>query len=425
MVTTALMEPDLDLAAGAMLGPYRLDRKLGEGGMGSVYLATDARLARKVAVKVISRSFARTAHARSRFLREARSAAALSHANIAVLHDVGETAEIPWLVMEYVNGASLHSRLTGPLSESTWLRYATEITAALEHAHARRIIHRDIKPGNILITEDDHVKVIDFGLARAVHEQPGESGTITGPNAFVGTLAYAAPELLSGGAASTRSDVYSLGVVLYEMACGEQPFAGLTGRALISAILAGSYPGCKTRNPNIPPRAAALIERSMSREPAARYKDAAELGAALHHLNDRVGPLQADTAPPALAVIDFRNMGGASDLDWLGTGIAESLSADLAKIRSVRVASRSRVVQSMRRFGARRTTPLPPWRSGATSARAGLSAAATSTSATASASSPRSSTPIPATLSPPRRLTAFGPTSSTCRTAWSPPSSRP
>ena len=115
-----------------------------------------------------------------------------------MLHDVGETAEIPWLVMEYVNGASLHSRLTGPLSESTWLRYATEIAAALEHAHARRIIHRDIKPGNILIAEDDHVKVIDFGLARAVHDQPAESGTITGPNAFVGTLAYAAPELLGG-----------------------------------------------------------------------------------------------------------------------------------------------------------------------------------------------------------------------------------
>ena len=350
LLTTALIESDL--APGAMLGPYRLDRKLGEGGMGSVYLATDTRLAREVAVKVINRSLARTAAARARFLREARSGAALCHANIATLHDLGETAKTPWLVMEYVSGSSLRSRLTGPFGESAWLRYATEIAAALAHAHTRRIIHRDIKPENILISEDDHVKVIDFGIARAVHEQSAASGSITEPNAFMGTLAYAAPELFAGGSASTRSDIYSLGVVLYEMACGEQPFARLTGHALISAILAGSYPACKTRNPRIPPPIAALIDRCMSREPAARYKDAAVVAAALHHLDDAGGFQQADTTPPTLAVIDFRNIGGASDVDWLGTGIAETLSADLAKLGSVRVASRSRVVQSLRRLGS-------------------------------------------------------------------------
>jgi serine/threonine protein kinase/tetratricopeptide (TPR) repeat protein len=351
LLTTALLEPHF--APGAMLGPYRLDRKLGEGGMGSVYLATDTRLTRKVAVKFINCALARTAAARARFLREARSGAALCHANIATLHDLGETAKTPWLVMEYVSGASLRSRLTGPLGESTWVRYATEIAAALEHAHTRRIIHRDIKPENIIITDDDHVKVIDFGLARAVHEQPAASGTITEPNAFMGTLAYAAPELFAGGSASARSDVYSLGVVLYEMACGEQPFARLTGHALISAILAGSYPACKMRNPRIPPRVAALIDQCMSREPAARYKDAAVVAAALHHLGNTDGFQQADTTPPpTLAVIDFRNIGGGSDVDWLGTGIAETLSVDLAKLRSVRVASRGRVVQSLRRLGS-------------------------------------------------------------------------
>ena len=269
LLTTVAVEADL--APGAMLGPYRIDRKLGEGGMGSVYLATDSRLNRRVAVKVISRGLARTAEARSRFLREARSAAALSHANIATLHDIGETGEIPWLVMEYVEGVSLRSRLTGPLSQSTWRRYAGEIAAALEHAHSRRIIHRDIKPENILITDDDRVKVIDFGLARALHLQPAGSSTITETNAFVGTPAYAAPELLTGGTASARSDVYSLGLVLYEMACGEQPFSGLTGHALISAILSGSYPACETRS-RIPPHFAALIHRCMSREPAARLQ---------------------------------------------------------------------------------------------------------------------------------------------------------
>jgi serine/threonine-protein kinase len=355
LLTTVAVEADL--APGAMLGPYRIDRKLGEGGMGSVYLATDSRLNRRVAVKVISRGLARTAEARSRFLREARSAAALSHANIATLHDIGETGEIPWLVMEYVEGVSLRSRLTGPLSQSTWRRYAGEIAAALEHAHSRRIIHRDIKPENILITDDDRVKVIDFGLARALHLQPAGSSTITETNAFVGTPAYAAPELLTGGTASARSDVYSLGLVLYEMACGEQPFSGLTGHALISAILSGSYPACETRSA-IPPHFAALIHRCMSREPAARFKDGAELCSALRHLHDAgAAAPQLDTAPPTLAVIDFSNIGGAPDLDWLGTGIAESLSADLAKLKSVRVASRVRVVQSLRRLGSPHNDP--------------------------------------------------------------------
>ncbi len=355
LLTTVVVEADL--APGAMLGPYRLDRKLGEGGMGSVYLATDSRLNRRVAVKVISHGLARTAEARSRFLREARSAAALSHANIATLHDIGETGEVPWLVMEYVEGVTLRSRLTGPLSQDTWLRYAGEIAAALQHAHSRRIIHRDIKPENILITEDDRVRVIDFGLARALHFQPTGASTITETNAFLGTPAYAAPELLTGGTASARSDVYSLGIVLYEMACGEQPFSRLTGHALISAILSGRYPACDTRASGVPARLAALIHRCMSREPAARYKDGAELASALQHLHDAGTALQSDTAPPTLAVIDFSNIGGAPDVAWLGTGIAESLSADLAKLKSVRVASRVRVVQSLRRLGSPHDDP--------------------------------------------------------------------
>ena len=378
---------EADLVPGAMLGPYRLDRKLGEGGMGSVYLATDSRLNRRVAVKVISRGLARTEEARSRFLREARSAAALSHANIATLHDIGETGEIPWLVMEYVEGVSLRSRLTGPLSQSTWLRYAGEIAAALEHAHSRRIIHRDIKPENILITEDERLKVIDFGLARAVHVQPTSSSTITETNAFVGTLAYAAPELLTGGTASARSDVYSLGLVLYEMACGEQPFSRLTGHAQISAILSGSYPACETRASAIPPQFAALIDRCMSREPAARYKDGAELASALRHLQDAGAAPQLDTAAPTLAVIDFMNIGGAPDLDWLGTGIAETLSADLAKtqIRARRQPQSRGPEPAAARQPARRRRNRAS-RSAATWARAGSSAAATSESATVSAS---------------------------------------
>jgi len=340
----------MEIEAGAMLGPFRLEHKLGEGGMGFVYLATDTRLGRKVAVKVIRQTLARTAEARARFLREARSAAALSHPNIATLLDVGETGARLWLVMEYVDGVPLRARLAGTLAESLCLRYATQIAAALEHAHARRIIHRDIKPENILITGEENVKMIDFGLARTVYERSDSATPITAPDAFIGTLAYAAPEILTGASGSARSDIYSFGVLLYEMTCGEQPFARLSGHALVSAIMTGSYPRCSSLNAGTSSRMAAVIDRCMSREPAARFKDARDLSTALLGWGSDI-KLPAETAGPTLAIMDFRNIGGAANLEWLGAGIAETLSADLAKLKSVRIASRGRVVQSLRRLG--------------------------------------------------------------------------
>ena len=337
-------------AQGAMLGPYRLDHKLGEGGMGAVYLGADTRLGRNVAVKVISGAIARNPEARARFLREARSAAALCHPNIAAIHDVGESAESPWLVMEYVGGVTLQSRLAGPLTERAWLHYASQIASALSHAHARRIIHRDIKPENILVTEDDQVKIIDFGLARAVHDQAAAPGSITQANSFLGTVAYAAPELIAGGAASARSDVYSAGVLLYEMACGEHPFAGLKGHALVCAIAAGNCLPCSSRHRGVAAGIAAVVDRSMAREPAARYKNGAELAAALQNLDAAQDGLPVETAP-TLAVIDFENIGSSFEFEWLSSGIAETLSTDLARVPSVRMVSRSRVVQSLRRLG--------------------------------------------------------------------------
>jgi serine/threonine protein kinase/cytochrome c-type biogenesis protein CcmH/NrfG len=336
---------------GAMLGPYRLERRLGEGGMGAVYLGLDTRLGRSVAVKVIGGAIARTAQARARFLREAQSAAALCHPNIAAIYDVGESPESPWLVMEYVDGASLRSLLTGPMTERACLQYAQQIASALAHAHERRIIHRDIKPENILVTADDQVKIIDFGLARALEEEAGASGNITQPNAFVGTIAYAAPELIAGGAASPRSDVYSAGVVLYELACGGHPFANLKGHALYSAITAGIFPACRTRTTQVRAAVASVIDRAMAREPATRYKHGGEFASALQNLDAAQEERALDTGVSILAVVDFENIGSSREFDWLGTAIAESLSADLAKVPSVRMASRSRVVQSRQRTG--------------------------------------------------------------------------
>lgn len=345
-----LKEGSSDGQAPAHLGPYRLDRKLGEGGMGVVYLATDARLGRSVAVKVISRAIAGTEEARARFLREARSAAALCHTNIATIHDVGQDRDTLWLVMEYVNGTPLRTRLTGLVSQSEWLDYARQIAAALEHAHSRRIVHRDIKPENILVAENDVLKMIDFGLARVMQE--GVPASITAPHSFIGTVAYAAPELLTGGSASARSDVYSAGIVLYELAYGEHPFGRDTGQALIARILAGSH----TR-PAGHHVGAAVIERCLARDPAARFRDGGELAAALRNAGISGFDASVAPAPPTLAVVDFRNIGGGADADWLSTGIAETLSADLAKLKSVRVASRSRVVSGLRHLGGPRDDP--------------------------------------------------------------------
>ncbi|HYP05493.1 MAG TPA: protein kinase [Bryobacteraceae bacterium] len=338
-----------EAVAGSMLGPYRVDRKLGEGGMGSVYVATDTRLGRQVAVKLIRRSMQVSQESKARFFREARSAAALSHTNIATLHDLGETEGNPWLVMEYVEGASLRTRLTGPMAASHWLSIATQVAAALEHAHGRRIVHRDIKPENILIGTGDQVKVIDFGLARAFQD---DAGSVTRPNSFVGTLAYAPPEVLTGGTASPRSDIYSVGVVLYEMASGQQPFGRLPAHAQVSAILSGNYPPCASANPEVAPWIAAIVKRCMAREPAARFRDGAELAAALRKAGQPGSVSDAAPAPPTLAVMDFRNIAGTPDREWLGAGIAETLSADLAKIKSVRIASRGRVIQTLQALGA-------------------------------------------------------------------------
>ena len=350
-----------ELRSGAMLGPYRVDKKLGQGGMGAVYVATDTRLGRQVAVKVIRRDLAFTSEAKARFLREARSAAALCHPNIATLHDVGETDGTLWLVMELVKGVSLRLRLTGPLPETAWRQFALELASALDHAHQRRIIHRDIKPENVLITEDEHVKVIDFGLARAVSEQQQVQGSrVTAPNTFVGTIAYSAPELLTDASACTRSDVYGLGVVLYEMACGEQPFSQTSRHGLVAAILSGAFPKLTTRNPTISARLAAIVQRCMSREPSERYRDGSEVVAALRNANAGLpfGPdTQSEPETPMLAIMDFRNIGPAQDVEWLGTGIAETLSADLAKVKSVRVASRSRVVAALQRLGRAHDDP--------------------------------------------------------------------
>jgi serine/threonine-protein kinase len=186
--------------------------------------------------------------------------------------------------MEYIAGTPLRSKLqSAPFADSTLLTYALQLAAALEHAHSRQIVHRDIKPENIIITGNDTLKVIDFGVALAMRDQLRSSADVNSRK-FVGTLAYAAPELLSGGEASARSDIYSAGLVMYEMAYGQHPYSGLSGTALVEAVLTGTRSVAKSRSTSVSEGIDALIEQCLLRQPALRFSDGAALAAALRSI---------------------------------------------------------------------------------------------------------------------------------------------
>lgn len=344
----------MGLTPGTRLGPYEIISRLGAGGMGEVHRARDSRLDRTVAIKVMRSGFATDEYHRKRFLREARATAALSHPGIAVLYDVGESGECLYLAMEYVEGHTLQTEISnGPISSATLRNYSLQIAAALEHAHARGIIHRDIKSANIMVTGSGVLKLLDFGLAQITHPTEETATIVTVAGAMIGTLHYCPPEVLAGRAGTMRSDIYSLGVVMYEIGCGSVPFAGLDTPSLISAALRGQIPPIRQRNPAVPERLASVIERALALEPQDRFQSAAELAAALRTMGGRPdkSSIFIERAAPVIAVLDFENLAGDSATDWLGTGIAETISADLRKLKTAQVVSRDRVQLELRRAG--------------------------------------------------------------------------
>jgi len=269
---------------GQVLGHCRIVAKIGEGGMGVVYRAYDETLQRDVAVKVVKKDAALDSSASQNLLSEARASSALAHPNICTIHEVGETSGELYIVMELVDGKSLREMCADSgLPAELAIRYGIQIASALVRAHDRGIVHRDLKTSNIVVTTDGLVKVLDFGLAKRVGAASLEGPTRTfetmkDGSTLSGTLAYMSPEILRGEGADYRSDLWALGVVLYEAASGRLPFEGRTGFELTSSILR-ELP--KPLGPPVPPGLWAIIQRCLSKEPMQRYQRAGEVPAAL------------------------------------------------------------------------------------------------------------------------------------------------
>ncbi len=341
----------MSFSPGTWLGPYEITALLGVGGMGEVYRARDSRLERTVALKVMRSGVAADENHRKRFLREARATASFRHSGIAIFYDAGESENCLYLAMEYVPGHTLQQELArGPIPSRLLKDYSLQIAAAVEHAHACGILHRDIKAANIMVAEGGVLKLLDFGLAQNILSREETATAVTAAGTVVCTLQYCAPEVLAGRAASVRSDIYNLGVLMYEMACGRLPFDGLDGSSLVSAVLRGEAPPVRQRNPAAPERIAEVIARAMAVDPQERFQSAAELVAALRIMEGRPGSAAVglERATPVIAVLEFANLSGDTATDWLATGLAETITADLRKLRAVRPVSRERVQQELR-----------------------------------------------------------------------------
>jgi eukaryotic-like serine/threonine-protein kinase len=258
-------------------GRYAVERLLGRGGMAAVYLARDRELDRPVAVKVLGEPFTLDESFVRRFRREARTAAGLSHPNIVQVYDAGDEEERLFIVMEYVDGEGLDRLLAraGKLAPAHVLELAAQVSSALHYAHGKGVVHRDVKPGNLLLRTDGVLKVADFGIARPAHDaRLTETGTV------LGTAAYLAPEQVRGEPATPRSDIYSLGVVLYELFTGEPPYR-VENLAQLAANRDQPVRPVRDLEPSVPPAAEAAVMRCLARNPRYRPASAAELAAAL------------------------------------------------------------------------------------------------------------------------------------------------
>jgi TolB-like protein/Tfp pilus assembly protein PilF/aminoglycoside phosphotransferase (APT) family kinase protein len=339
----------MSLVAGSRLGPYEIVAPLGSGGMGVVFKARDTRLDRVVAIKVLPDLFAFDQQFRDRFQQEARAIASLSHPNICTLHDVGDHEGRRFFVMELLEGETLATRvLRDRIPYHTLLAWSVQLADALSAAHQKGILHRDLKPANLFITTGGAIKILDFGLAKRTDDSPEVGPTLAGTQVgtAVGTVAYMSPEQARGEALDGRSDLFSLGAVLYEAATGQPAFTGATSAAVFEAIFSRNISRRAIPSP-FPAGFAAIVERLLAKRPADRYASASELAAALRDLAARrdseLSRAAAGTSAviPSIAVLPFADMSAQKDHEYFCEGMAEELINALAKLQGLRVASRT------------------------------------------------------------------------------------
>jgi serine/threonine protein kinase len=311
-----LQDSSAEALIGRHLGPYRVVELLGHGGMGIVYLAEDTRLARKVAMKALAPQFTTGEAHRERLRREARAAAALSHPGVATVYSLEEFDGVLYIISEYVRGETLRSELVrGPLATKLLLDTAIDLSSALAAAHEQGVIHRDIKPENVIRTPDGRIKVLDFGLARIGGGNPAEQlpgKRLTRAGTFLGTPAYASPEQLRGLEIDSRTDIFSLGVLLYELASGIHPFGGKDSISTVARVMEKDPVDLTQLSPPSPARLDQIIRRCLSKNPGGRYATAHDLATDLERLKQEIERAQAQPPQPQPAP----SASGSSPLWW-------------------------------------------------------------------------------------------------------------
>jgi serine/threonine-protein kinase len=342
---------------GKTLSHYRVVEEIGAGGMGVVHRARDERLGRDVALKVLPAGALSGDAARERFRREALTLSQLNHPHIATIYDLDRQEGVDFLVMEYIPGRTLAQMIAErSLAESEVASIGCQIAEALEEAHEQGIVHGDLKPENVIVTPKGWVKVLDFGLAtlRGPVLESAETAAYTGENLVQGTLPYMAPEQLLRGQTDARTDLYSMGVVLYEMWTGKLPFQETLAPALIEAICHRPPVAPGKWNPGLSRLAESIVLRLLHKDPARRYQTAGELNADLRRVSttgpasfarDEAARAAAQPRIESIAVLPLENLSGDPEQDYFADGMTEALIAGLAKIRALRVISRTSVMR--------------------------------------------------------------------------------